>query len=176
MIKRIGHTRSLFLVGEIDSETSTSAVTELLTMASESEEEITIYINSPGGSVIDGLAIFDTINYIKPKVSTVVIGLAASMASFLSSSGQKGMRYALPNSEFLIHQPLGGIDYGQQTEIQIVADHIKKTREKLESILAKNTGKSIEQIHIDCERDKYLSAKEALDYGLIDKIIGSDNE
>ena len=171
MVKRITNSRSLVILGKIDAETSTSTIIELLSLANESDDDITIYINSPGGSVVDGLAIYDTMNLIKPKVSTIVIGLAASMGSFLSSSGTKGMRYALPNSEFVIHQPLAGIDISQQTDIQILADNMKQTREKLEKILSKNTGKSIEQIHIDCERDKYLSAEEALEYGLIDKII-----
>ena len=171
MVKRIVNSRSLVILGKIDAETSTSTIIELLSLANESDDDITIYINSPGGSVVDGLAIYDTMNLIKPKVSTIVIGLAASMGSFLSSSGTNGMRYALPNSEFVIHQPLAGIDISQQTDIQILADNMKQTREKLERILAENTGKDIKQIHVDCERDKYLSAKEALEYGLIDKII-----
>lgn len=171
MVKRIINSRSLVILGEINPETSTNAIIELLSLANESDDDITIFFNSPGGSVIDGLAIYDTMNLIKPNVSKVVIGLAASMASFLSSSGTKGLRYALQNSEFIIHQPLGGTGYSQQTDVQIVADNMKKTREKLEKILAFNTGKDIEQIHRDCERDKYLSATEALEYGLIDKII-----
>ena len=171
MVKRIPNSRSLVILGTIDAETSTATIIELLSLANEGDDDITIYINSPGGSVVDGLAIYDTMNLIKPKVSTIVIGLAASMGSFLSSSGTKGMRYALPNSEFVIHQPLGGINVSQQTDVQILADNMKKTREKLEKILSENTGKDIKTIHKDCERDKYLSAQEALEYGLIDKII-----
>lgn len=171
MVSRIGKTRSLILVGEIDSEVSSNLIVLLLNLANESDDDITLYINSPGGSVIDGLAIYDTIKLIKPRVSTIVIGLAASMGSFISSSGTKGLRYALPNSEFVIHQPLGGTGVTQQTDLQIVADHISKTRIKLEKILAINTGKDVDTIHRDCERDKYFTSEEALEYGLIDKII-----
>ena len=174
MVARIKDSRSIILYGEIDAETATSTVVLLLTLAQEGDEDITLYINSPGGSVVDGLAIYDTMNLIKPDVSTIVVGLAASMGSFLSSSGAMGKRYALPNSELLIHQPLGGVNVSQQTDVQIVAEHIYKTRERLENILAKNTGKTFEEIHMDCERDKYLSAKEALEYGLIDKIIDKE--
>ena len=134
------------------------------------EKDISLYINSPGGSVTAGLAIYDTMQYIKCDVSTICMGMAASMGAFLLSSGAKGKRLALPNSEIMIHQPMGGAK-GQATEIQIVADHILKTREKLNRILAENTGKPIEQIALDTERDNYLTAQEAMEYGLVDKVI-----
>ena len=129
-----------------------------------------VHINSPGGSVTAGMAIYDTMQYIKCDVSTICMGMAASMGAFLLSSGAKGKRLALPNSEIMIHQPLGGAK-GQATEIKIVADHILKTREKLNAILAENTGKPIEQIALDTERDNYLTAQEAMEYGLVDKVI-----
>ena len=134
------------------------------------EKDISLYINSPGGSVTAGMAIYDTMQYIKCDVSTICMGMAASMGAFLLSSGAKGKRLALPNSEIMIHQPLGGAK-GQATEIKIVADHILKTREKLNAILAENTGKPIEQIALDTERDNYLTAQEAMEYGLVDKVI-----
>ena len=173
LVTRIKNTRSILLAGEVNQQTAMAVVLELLDLANESDEDITLYINSPGGSVTDGLAIYDVMNYIKPDVSTVVMGMAASMGAFLLSSGAKGKRYALPNAEIMIHQPLGGTGSGitQETNIQIIAEHLAETREKLEQILAENTGQSIEKIHIDCERDNYMSAKEALDYGLIDRII-----
>lgn len=171
IIMRIPNTRSIVIGDEINSVSSMAIIIELLNLAHESDDDITLYINSPGGSVSDGLAIYDTMNLIKPRVSTICIGLAASMGAFLLSSGTKGMRYALPNSEIMIHQPLGGSALNQQTNIQIMADQLAKTRNNLEKILAKNTGKSVEQIHKDCERDKYMSAYEALKYGIIDKII-----
>ncbi|MDY2938279.1 MAG: ATP-dependent Clp protease proteolytic subunit, partial [Fusicatenibacter sp.] len=134
------------------------------------EKDISLYINSPGGSVTAGLAILDTMNFIKPDVSTICMGCCASMAAVLLSAGAKGKRLCLPNSMVLIHQPSGGAQ-GQATEIKIVADHILKTRKKLNEILAANTGKPLEQIAIDTERDNYLSAEEAKEYGLIDNVI-----
>jgi ATP-dependent Clp protease protease subunit len=134
------------------------------------DKDINFYINSPGGSVTAGLAIYDTMQYIKCDVSTICIGMAASMGAFLLSSGAKGKRYALPNSEIMIHQPLGAAE-GQATDILIHARHIEKTRENLNKILAENTGKPIEQIRIDTERDNFMSAAEACEYGLIDKVI-----
>lgn len=141
----------------------------------ESEDpskDIQLYINSPGGSVTAGMAIYDTMNYVKCDVSTICIGMAASMGAFLLSGGAKGKRLALPNAEIMIHQPLGGAK-GQATEIQIAAEHILKTRKKLNEILAKNTGKPLEVIETDTERDNYMTAAEATEYGLIDKVIES---
>ena len=136
------------------------------------DKEIHFYINSPGGSISDGLAIFDTMNYIKCPVSTICIGMAASMGAFLLAAGTKGKRYATPNAEVMIHQPLisGGLS-GQTTEIKIHADHMVRTRERLNRILSENTGKPIEQVNLDTERDNYLTAQEALEYGLIDNIL-----
>ena len=163
--------RIVFLGGEIDDNLANLVVAQLLFLEMENpEEEISLYINSPGGSVTAGMAIYDTMQYIKCDVSTICMGMAASMGAFLLSSGAKGKRFALPNSEIMIHQPSGGAQ-GQATEIDIVAKHILRTREKLNRILAENTGKPIEQIARDTERDNFLSAQEALDYGLVDKIF-----
>ena len=162
--------RIIILNGEINDNTANIIVAELLYLDSESHDDINIYINSPGGSITAGMAIYDTMNFIKSKVSTICIGIAASMAAFLLSSGEKGKRMALPNSEVMIHQPLGGAQ-GQATEIKIAAERILKSKDKLNKILAKNTGKPIEQIEKDTERDYFLSSKEAKNYGLIDKII-----
>ena len=162
--------RIIILNGEINDQTSNIVVAQLLYLDSESNEDIELYINSPGGSITSGMAIYDTMNFIKSKVSTICIGIAASMAAFLLSSGEEGKRMALPNSEIMIHQPLGGAS-GQATEIKIAAEHILKVKNKLNKILAKNTGKTIEQIEQDTERDYFLSSKEAKNYGLIDKII-----
>lgn len=162
--------RIIILNGEINDQTSNIVVAELLYLDSESNEDIELYINSPGGSITSGMAIYDTMNFIKSKVSTICIGMAASMAAFLLSSGEEGKRMALPNSEIMIHQPLGGAS-GQATEIKIAAEHILTVKNKLNKILAKNTGKTIEQIEQDTERDYFLSSKEAKNYGLIDKII-----
>lgn len=165
-------TRSIFLGAVIDDQTATALIIALLQLDSESHEDITLYINSPGGGISSGLAIYDTIKLISSDVITICVGLAASMASFLLASGTKGKRYALPNSEIMIHQPLvGSSGYEQETNIQILASHLAKTRNKLEEIYSLNTGKSVEQIHKDCERDKYMTAEEALEYGLIDKIL-----
>ena len=172
---RLLQDRIILLSGEINDDTANSVVAQLLFLASQdSEKDISLYINSPGGSVTSGMAIFDTMNFIKPDVSTICVGMAASMGAFLLAAGAKGKRYSLPNSEVLIHQPLGGAQ-GQATEIQIAAEHILKIREKMNSILALNTGKSVEQIKLDTERDRYLSAVEAKEYGLIDEIITKNN-
>ncbi|MCK9471499.1 MAG: ATP-dependent Clp endopeptidase proteolytic subunit ClpP [Bacilli bacterium] len=163
--------RIIMLSGEINDALANSIVAQLLFLAAEdSEKDIYIYINSPGGSVTAGMAIYDTMNLIAPDICTICTGLAASMASFLLASGTKGKRYCLPNSEVLIHQPLGGAS-GQATEIQIAAKHILRIRERMNRILAEKTGKSLDQINIDTERDNYMFAEEALEYGLIDAIM-----
>lgn len=162
--------RIIILNGEINDNTANIIVAELLYLDSLNHNDISIYINSPGGSITSGMAIYDTMNFIKSEVSTICIGMAASMAAFLLSSGQKGKRLALPNSEVMIHQPLGGAQ-GQATEIKIAAERILKLKNNLNKILSKNTGKPLNQIEIDTERDYFLSAKEAKNYGLIDKII-----
>lgn len=162
--------RIIFLTGEINDNTASIVVSELLYLDSLSHEEICIYINSPGGSISSGFSIYDTINFIKSDVKTIVIGMAASMAAFLLASGTKGKRCALKNAEVMIHQPLGGVQ-GQATEIKIAAERIIKLKEKLNKMLADITNKSYEQICDDTERDNYLSADEALEYGLIDQIL-----
>ena len=163
--------RIIFLGEEVNETTASLTVAQLLFLESEDPgKDIQLYINSPGGMVTAGLAIYDTMQYIKCDVSTICLGMAASMGAFLLAAGAKGKRYALPNAEIMIHQPLGGAQ-GQATEIKIVADQILKTREKLNQILAENTGKPIEQIAIDTERDNYLTAQEAMDYGLVDKVL-----
>ena len=163
--------RIVMLCGEIQDSMANSIVAQLLFLAAEdSEKEIYLYINSIGGSVTAGMAIHDTMRLIAPPVSTICIGLAASMAAFILASGTKGKRYALPNSEILIHQPLGGAK-GQATEIQIAAKHILRTRERINRMLAEYTGKTIEQINIDTDRDNYMFAEEALSYGIIDAIL-----
>ncbi len=168
---RLLEDRIIFLSGEIDDAVANTVVAQLIYLeAKDPNKDINLYINSPGGSVSAGLAIYDTMNYIKCDVSTICIGMAASMGAFLLSSGAKGKRFALPNSEIMIHQPLGGAQ-GQASDIKIAAEHILKTRKKLNSILAANSGKSIEQIENDTDRDNYLSAEEALNYGLIDKVF-----
>ena len=162
----------IIYLGEEENETTESlVVAQLLFLESEDpNKDIHLYINSPGGSVTAGMAIYDTMNYIKCDVSTICMGMAASMGAFLLSGGAKGKRFALPNAEIMIHQPLGGAQ-GQATEIKIVADHILKTRKKLNEILAKNTGKPLEVIEVDTERDNYMDAYQAMEYGLIDKVI-----
>ena len=163
--------RIIFLGEEVNDVTASLVVAQLLFLAAEDpDKDINLYINSPGGSVTAGMAIYDTMQYIKPDVSTICIGMAASMGAFLLAGGQKGKRFALPNSEIMIHQPSGGAR-GQATEIQIVAENILKTKKKLNEILAQNTGKPYEQIVRDTERDNYMSAEEALEYGLIDAVI-----
>ena len=168
---RLLEARIIFISGEITDETANTVVAQLIYLeAKDSSKDISLYINSPGGSVTAGLAIYDTMNYIKCDVSTICVGMAASMGAFLLSSGAKGKRYALPNSEVMIHQPLGGAS-GQATDIVITANHIQKIKEKLTKILAQNSGKPYEKVAEDCERDNYMSAQEALEYGLVDKIF-----
>ena len=165
--------RIIFLGEEVNDVTASLVVAQLLFLEAEDpEKDISLYINSPGGSVTAGMAIYDTMNYVKCDVSTVCIGMAASMGAFLLSGGAKGKRHALPNAEVMIHQPLGGTQ-GQATEIEIAARHILKTKEKLNRILAENTGQSYETVCQDTERDNWKSAEEALEYGLIDKVISS---
>lgn len=167
---RLLEERIIFITGEINDTTADIVVAQLIYLeGKDAEKPINIYINSPGGSVTAGLAIYDTMNYIKCDVSTICIGLAASMGAFLLSSGTKGMRYALPNAEIMIHQPLGGAS-GQASDVAIHAEHILKTKEKLNRILAKNSGKDYETVVKDTDRDNFLSAEEALAYGLIDEI------
>lgn len=163
--------RIIFLGEEINEHIASLVVAQLLFLEAEDpEKDIMIYINSPGGSVTAGMAIYDTMQYIKPDVSTICVGMAASMGAFLLSAGAKGKRFALPNAEVMIHQPLGGTQ-GQASDIRIHADHIIRTKEKLNRILSENTGKSLETIEKDTDRDNYLSAQEAMEYGLIDKVI-----
>ena len=165
--------RIIFIGEEIDDHLASLVVAQLLFLEAEDpEKDINIYINSPGGSVSAGLAIYDTMQYIKCDVATICIGMAASMGAFLLSSGTKGKRYALPNAEVMIHQPMGGAR-GQASDIKIHAELILKTREKLNRILAENTGKDIAQVEIDTDRDNYMTAEEALEYGLIDKVVKS---
>lgn len=163
--------RIIMLGSQIDDNVANSIVSQLLFLqAQDSEKDIYLYINSPGGSVTAGSAIYDTIQHIKPDVQTICIGMAASMGSFLLAAGAKGKRFALPNAEVMIHQPLGGAQ-GQATEIEIAANHILKTREKLNRILAERTGQSIEKIQQDTDRDNFLTAEEAKEYGLIDEVM-----
>lgn len=163
--------RIIMLSGPIDDDLANSIISQLLFLdAQDSEKDISLYINSPGGVVTAGLAIYDTMNFIKADVQTIVMGMAASMASVLASSGTKGKRFALPHSEVMIHQPSGGAQ-GQQTEIEIAAEQILKTRKELNKILAENSGQPLEKINLDTERDNYLSAQDAVDYGLIDGIM-----
>lgn len=162
--------RIVFLSGEITDEMANTIVSELLYLDSINHEDISLYINSPGGSITSGMAILDTMNFIKSDVSTICIGLSASMAAFLLSCGKQGKRFILPNAEVMIHQPLGGAT-GQATEIKIAAERILKLKKKLNEILAKNTNQTIEKIEIDTERDYFINAQEALEYGLVDKIL-----
>ena len=167
---RLLNDRIVFLADEVNDVTASLVVAQLLFLeAQDPDKDISLYINSPGGSVSAGLAIYDTMNYIKCDVSTICIGMAASMGAFLLSSGAKGKRFALPNSEIMIHQPLGGMQ-GQASDIKIHADHILHTRERLNSILASNTGKPLKIIERDTERDNFMTAAEAAEYGLIDKV------
>ena len=162
--------RIIIINGEIDNSLANSVVAQLLYLDSLNNDDISIYINSPGGSVTDGMAIYDTMNFIKSDVSTIGMGLCASMAAFLLSSGTKGKRFLLPNSEVMIHQPLGGAE-GQATEIKIAAEHILKTKDKLNKILSLNTGKKLNIIEKDTDRDNFMTSEEALNYGIIDEII-----
>ena len=173
---RLLNDRIIFLADEVNDITASLVVAQLLFLeAQDPDKDISLYINSPGGSVTAGLAIYDTMNYIKCDVSTICIGMAASMGAFLLSSGAKGKRYALPNSEIMIHQPLGGAQ-GQATDIEINAKHILKTKERMNRILAENTGKEYEVIAADTERDNWKTAEEAKEYGLIDMIITSHED
>lgn len=173
---RLLRERIIFLGDEVNDTTASLVVAQMLFLESEDPgKDINLYINSPGGSVTAGMAIYDTMNYVKCDVSTICMGLAASMGAFLLSSGAKGKRFALPNSEVMIHQPSGGAK-GQATEIQIVAENILKTKKKLNEILAANTGQDVEKIAADTERDNFMSAQEALDYGLIDRILVNHEE
>ena len=171
IFSRLLKERIIFLGEEVNEVTASLVVAQLLFLESEDPgKDIHMYINSPGGSVTAGMAIYDTMNYVKCDVSTTCIGMAASMGAFLLSSGAKGKRYALPNAEVMIHQPLGGAQ-GQATEIQIAAEHILKTKKKLNQILADNAGKPVEEVEKDTDRDNWLSADEAKEYGLIDEVI-----
>lgn len=168
---RLLEDRIIFLSGEIDDAVANTVVAQLIYLeAKDPQKDISLYINSPGGSVSAGLAIYDTMNYIKCDVSTICIGMAASMGAFLLSSGAKGKRYALPNSEIMIHQPLGGAQ-GQASDIKIAAEHILRTKHKLNTILSQNSGKPLAEIERDTDRDNYLSAEEAQQYGLIDRVF-----
>ncbi len=168
---RLLEDRIIFLTGEINDAVADAVVAQLIYLeGKDPNKDICLYINSPGGSVTAGLAIYDTMNYIKCDVSTICIGLAASMGAFLLSSGAKGKRYALPNSEIMIHQPLGGAQ-GQASDIKIQADHIIKTKHRLNTILSQNSGKPYEEVERDTDRDNYLSAEQAKEYGLIDQIF-----
>ena len=163
--------RIIMLSGPIDDNTANSVIAQLLFLdAQDSEKDIYIYINSPGGSVSAGLAIYDTMNFIKADVQTIAMGMAASMGSFLLTAGEKGKRFALPNAEIMMHQPLGGAQ-GQATEIEIAARHILQTRERLKKILAERTGQPMEVIERDTDRDNYMTAQQAKDYGLIDEVM-----
>ena len=171
IFSRLLNDRIIVLYDEVNSQTASLDVAQLLFLeGQDNEKDINLYINSPGGSVTDGMAIYDTMQYIKCDVSTICIGMAASMGAFLLSSGTKGKRICLPNAEVMIHQPLGQTK-GQATEIEIAANHILKTKKKLNSILAANCGKTVEEVTADTERDNWLSAEEALAYGLVDKVI-----
>ena len=173
IFSRLLKERIIFLGEEVNDVSASVIVAQLLFLeADDPDKDIQLYINSPGGSVTAGMAIYDTMQYIKCDVSTVCIGMAASMGAFLLSGGAKGKRFALPNAEIMIHQPLGGAQ-GQATEIQIAAEHILRTRKTLNSILAANTGKPLEVIQADTERDNFMSAAEAKEYGLIDEVIAS---
>ncbi len=168
---RLLEDRIIFLTGEITDETANSVVAQLIFLeGKDPEKDISLYINSPGGSVSAGLAIYDTMNFIKCDVTTICVGLAASMGAFLLSSGAKGKRFALPNSEIMIHQPLGGAQ-GQASDIEIQAKHIKRIKEKINKVLSEQSGQPLEKVQKDTDRDFYMSAEEALEYGLIDKIF-----
>ncbi len=174
IFSRILKNRIILLSGEIDDNTANVVIAELLYLDSINNDDISLYINSPGGSVSAGMAIFDTMNYIKSDVSTICIGMAASMAAFLLACGKSGKRYCLPNSEVMIHQPLGGVQ-GQATEIKIVAERIIKLKNKLNQILSEKTNKKLSEIEKDTDRDYYMNSQEALEYGIIDKIITTNN-
>ena len=171
IFSRLLNDRIIVLSDEVNDATASLVIAQLLYLeGQDSTKDISLYINSPGGSVSAGLAIYDTMQYIKCDVSTICMGMAASMGAFLLSSGAKGKRYVLPNAEVMIHQPSGGAQ-GQATEIEITAKHILKTKERLNKILSENTGKPIEQVAADTDRDNWLSAEEAVEYGLVDKVM-----
>ncbi|MDD3831914.1 MAG: ATP-dependent Clp endopeptidase proteolytic subunit ClpP [Clostridia bacterium] len=173
LYSRLLEDRIIFLSGTITDEVANTVVAQLIYLEGKNpDKDISIYINSPGGVITAGMAIYDTMNYVKCDVSTICVGMAASMGAFLLSSGTKGKRYALPNSEVMIHQPLGGAQ-GQASDIEIQAQQILKAKDKINKILADNTNQPIAKIRIDTDRDFYMSAKEALDYGLVDKIFSS---
>ncbi|OZI34138.1 ATP-dependent Clp endopeptidase, proteolytic subunit ClpP [Bordetella genomosp. 10] len=173
---RLLRERVIFLVGPVNDNSANLVVAQLLFLESENpDKDISFYINSPGGSVYAGMAIYDTMNFVKPDVSTLCTGLAASMGAFLLSAGKKGKRYSLPNSRIMIHQPSGGAQ-GQATDIQIQAREILDLRSRLNRILADNTGQPIERIEIDTERDNFMSAEDAVSYGLVDKVLASRSE
>lgn len=172
IFSRLLNDRIIMLSDEVNDTTASLVVAQLLYLEGQDpEKDISLYINSPGGSITSGFAIYDTMNYIKCDVSTICVGLAASMGSFLLAAGAKGKRLALPNSEILIHQPLLSGLQGQATDIKIHAEHLVRTRERLNQILSERTGKSVEQISIDTERDHFMSAQEAVEYGLVDSVI-----
>lgn len=171
LYSRLLEDRIVFLNGEVNDISANIVIAQLIYLeAKDPDKDISLYINSPGGSVSAGMGIYDTMNYIRPDVSTICVGMAASMGAFLLSSGAKGKRISLPNSEIMIHQPLGGAQ-GQATDIMIQAEHINKIKQKMNAILASNCGKPVEEVAKDVERDNYMSAQEALSYGLIDKIF-----
>ena len=171
IFSRLLNDRIIFLADEVNDTTASLVVAQLLFLESKDpDKDIHLYINSPGGSISAGMAIYDTMNFIKCDVSTLCIGMAASMGAFLLSSGAKGKRFALPNSEIMIHQPLGGMQ-GQASDIKIHADHIIRIRERMNRILSEQTGKSYEQVCLDTDRDNFLTAQQALEYGLIDRIV-----
>lgn len=168
---RLLEDRIIFLTGEINDVSADIVIAQLIYLeGKDPDKDISLYINSPGGSVTAGMGIYDTMNYIKCDVSTICVGMAASMGAFLLSSGAKGKRYCLPNSEVMIHQPLGGA-HGQASDIEIQAKHIMKIKKRMNEILAQNTGKTLKQIEKDVDRDNYMDAKEALEYGIVDKIF-----
>lgn len=171
IFSRLLKDRIIILNDEVNAATAGLIVAQLIFLEAEDpEKDIQLYINSPGGSITDGMAIYDTMQYIKPDVSTICIGMAASMAAFLLNAGAKGKRFALPNSEIMIHQPSGGMQ-GQATDMNIVVERMKKIKERMYTIMAENTGKSFDDIYEACERDNYMFADEAKDYGLIDEVI-----
>ena len=173
---RLLRDRIIFIGEPIESNMASSIIAQLLFLeAEDSSKDICIYINSPGGDVTSGLAIYDTMQFIKPQVQTVCVGMAASMAAVLLLAGEKGKRFALPNSEIMIHQPMGGAS-GQASEIKIAAEHIIKTRDKLNRLISKHTTKNLSTIEEDTDRDKYMTANEALDYGIIDSVLKSRDE
>ena len=176
LYSRLLRDRIIFLTGEVNDQSASSIIGQLLFLESENpDKDISLYINSPGGSVTAGMGIYDTMRFIRPKVNTICVGLAASMGALLLSSGEKGKRFALPHSRVMIHQPLGGMQ-GQATELEIVAREILRTKAELNQILADNTGKPVETVARDTERDYWLTAQEALEYGLIDRIFPTREE